>query len=150
MNYGKKLQKIVVTDVYGLAEVVPTVLMSGQVCRVDYQKNDGTVTTMLCRYGVKKYLAGTGESQTNLKEGRVSVYSFDRGGYRTLKLNGILTIKHGGVLYDFRNYHALLAMREGQIGEALMLSMPAGEYEVPKDQVPGRTQPAQPGFPLYG
>jgi hypothetical protein len=145
MNYGKKIEKVVVTGMYGMAEVIPDVLMSGQVCRVDYQKENGDITTMLCRTGVKKHLTGTGKSQTNLAEGRLSVWAFDRKGYRTLKMNGILTIKHGGIMYDFRNYHAMLAMRDGDYGEAARLLLPEGEYDV---EYEGRTYKTSDDFVL--
>ena len=103
--------------------------MSGEVCRVDYLPESGEVTTMICRTGVKKYLSG-GPSATNLAKGRLAVYAFDRQGYRILKLNMIMSIKHGGILYDFRNMHAEAAYRDGNIAEAKELMMPPGEYGV--------------------
>ena len=146
MNYGRKIEKVVITDKYGIAEVVPEILMSGQVCRVDYMKKDGEVTTMVCRTGVGKYVTGRGTSPTNLSEGRLSVYSFDRQGYRTLKLNNIMTIKHGGILYDFRNMHAHYMMDNGDYkGAAKLLTQP-GEYGC--DLGDDRTIPAQEGFIL--
>jgi hypothetical protein len=146
MNYGRKIEKVIVTDRYGIATVVPKVLMSGQVCRVDYIKSDGSVTTMLCRTGVGKYVKGTGKSPTDLSKGRLSVYAFDRQGYRTLKLDKILTIKHGGILYDFRNMYAHAAYRDEHIAEAKDLMMPPGEYGC--DLYGGRTVEAHTS-PMY-
>ena len=146
MNYGRKIEKVVITDKYGIATVVPEVLMSGQVCRVDYMKKDDTVTTMLCRTGVGKYVTGRGKSPTNLSEGRLSVYAFDRQGYRTLKLDKIMTIKHGGILYDFRNMHAHAALADGDYDYASMLLTKPGEYGC---DINGRTVPAQDDFILY-
>jgi len=146
MNYGRKIEKVVVTGEYGFAEVIPTVLMSGQVCRVDYEKSDGEITTMICRTGVGKYVTGRGKSHTDLANGRLSVYSFDRQGYRTLRLKGILTIKHGGILYDFRNFHAMQAFKDGNINAARELMLQPGDYMCDVD---GRTVPAHDGFVLY-
>ena len=146
MNYGKKIEKVIVTDEYGIATVVPEVLMSGQVCRVDYEKSSGEITTMICRTGVGKFVNGNGKSPTDLGKGRLGVYSFDRQGYRTLKLNHILTIKNGGIVYDFRNMHAMKAWRDGKINAAKNMMMQPGEYSV---DLKGRTYPAHDGFPAY-
>jgi len=105
MNYGKKVESVQVLGLYGMAVVCANVLDSGEVCRVDYIKKDGTETTMLCRTGVKKHLKGTGKSPTNLNKGLLSVWSFDRQGYRTINVGQIKYIKHGGIVYDFRNLH---------------------------------------------
>ena len=145
MNYGRKIEKVVITDKYGIATVVPEVLMSGQVCRVDYMKKDGEVTTMICRTGVGKYVTGRGKSPTDLTQGRLSVWAFDRQGYRTLKLNKIMTIKHGGILYDFRNMHAHTALADGCYDEAAQLLTTPGEYGCDLD---GRTVEALTS-PLY-
>jgi len=145
MNYGRKIEKVIVTDEYGIVKVVPEVLMSGQVCRVDYYKQNGEVTTMICRTGVGKFVTGNGKSPTDLTKGRLNVYSFDRQGYRTLKLDQILTIKHGGILYDFRNMHAVGAMKDGRYEAAKGMMAQPGEYGI---ELTGRTIDAQPGYVL--
>jgi len=145
MNYGKKVKKVVVTDEYGFAPVIPKTLMTGEVCRVDYQRKNGEITTMVCRTGVHKYATGKGKSATNLAEGRIGVWSYDRGGYRTLRLKGILFIKHAGIVYDFRNFHAREAWNNGNINAARELMLQPGEYH---GDFEGRTPSAQPGFTL--
>jgi hypothetical protein len=145
MNYGKKVEKVVITDGYGIEQVLIPILTSGEVCRVDYQKSDGDLTTMLCRTGVHCHAKGTGKSPTNLAENRLSVWSFDRQGYRTLKLNKILTLKHGGILYDFRNVFATQALKEGKVSVAMRLAQAPGEYGI---DLTGRTVDAKPGYVL--
>jgi len=145
MNYGKKVEKIIVTDQWGFASVIPVTLMTGEVCRVEYQDKNGDISTMVCRTGVHKYATGTGKPATNLAEGRIGVWSYDRGGYRTLRLKGILFIKHGGIVYDFRNFHAKEAFNDGYIDDARELMLQPGEYH---GDWSGRTPSAQPGFVL--
>jgi hypothetical protein len=148
MNYGKKISKVVITDGNGISNVLHSTLLTGEVCRIDYQRSNGKLTTMLVRTGVSKYVTGRGTSPTNLDKDRLSVWSFDRQGYRTLKLNKVLTIKHGGILYDFRNAFAVAALKVGNINAALRLITEAGEYGY--DLSFGeRTAPACAGFPSY-
>jgi len=146
MNYGKKIEKVIITDGYGIENVLDIVL-SGQVFRVDYLKSDGSFTTMTCRTGVSKYVKGTGESKTDLVDKRqVSVWSFDRQGYRTLKLDKIIILKHGGVLYDFRNAFATKLFKRGEFERAIRLSMKPGLYD--RNSRNNRTVEAQNGFVL--
>ena len=101
MNYGKKIEQVRTVNGFAAAVIIQKLLSSGRICRVDYLKKDGQKTTMICRTGVHAYASGTGRRVTNLESAIIGVWSFDRGGYRTLKADNISTIKSGSVLYKF-------------------------------------------------
>jgi hypothetical protein len=146
MNYGKKIEKVVVTDGNGIENVLD-IIFSGEVFRVDYSKKDGSLTTMTCRTGVKKHLSGSGKSKTDLVDKRqIAVWSFDRGWYRVLNMDKILVLKHGGILYDFRNAFATRALKKGLVDRAFAIAKKPGEY-IRVNQI-GRTIPAQNGYVL--
>jgi hypothetical protein len=119
MNYGKKVEEVVIVDALGAAIVFGTILMSGRICRVDYSKKNGDNTTMICRTGVKKYLKGTGTTTTDTKKGLIGVYSFDRKGYRTLNVANIMYVKSGSTVYDFRRLHGEFEFKAGVYGVEL-------------------------------
>ena len=71
----------------------------GQFFTVTFQKKDGSIRTLNCRTGVKKYLKG-GERTTNPDEYLI-VYSIKDEGYRNVKKDKILEIvAQGTVVYS--------------------------------------------------
>lgn len=60
---------------------------------VTFVKKDGTVRTLNCRTGVKKYILGTGTPRFEV--GNVTVWS-PRDGYRTIRLSSVKRITAAG------------------------------------------------------
>jgi hypothetical protein len=99
MNYGRKIEKVEHVTLAG-AEKALRILRSGQLCRVDAVKKDGTLRTYSsCRTGVSKGVTGTGMSYNPQEKGLITVYEFGVG-HRTIAIDRIVGIKHGGVWYD--------------------------------------------------
>lgn len=74
-------------------------LVGGKICRIDYEKRDGSHRVMSGRFGVHKYVTGTGEPvPTHL----ITVFDMNvptsrakRGDYRRLQMDRIQRIKCG-------------------------------------------------------
>lgn len=74
-----------------VAEFLSTIPES-QIFTVKFIKADGSVRTMNCRRGVKKYLKG-GLSTIRHKKNLVSVFDMRIGEYRCFDINCVLDIK---------------------------------------------------------
>lgn len=63
-------------------------------------KQDGTVRLMNGRTGVRKYSKG-GINVIRDKADLVSVFNVQKMGYRSVYLDGLVSIRAGGKVYDF-------------------------------------------------
>lgn len=70
--------------------------INGQFFSVTFQKKDGSIRTLNCRTGVKKYLGG-GVRTTNPEEYLI-VYSVQDEGYRNVRKDKIMRIVASGVV----------------------------------------------------
>ena len=55
--------------------------------------------TMLCRFRVKSQLKGGKPAYNFGEKGLLSVYDMNKQGYRSVPIDNIERIKHGGILY---------------------------------------------------
>lgn len=102
MNYGKEIKEVHQVALSGAIKAL-RLLRSGQICRVDAVKKNGTLRTYSsCRTGVSKGVAGKGMSYNPEEKGLITVYEFGVG-HRTIAIDRIVGIKHGGVWYDFNS-----------------------------------------------
>jgi len=105
MNYGKKIEKVEKVTL-STANKPLNLLKSGQVCRVDVIKADGTLRTFSsCRTGIKKRLKGGGRRSV-YDTGAITVWEFGVG-YRSFAIDRIAGVKHGGIWYDFTRINEL-------------------------------------------
>jgi len=64
----------------------------GQIFGCTFTKRDGTVRTGAFRLGVQKDLTGAGSSYDRDDRGHLTVWDMHKGGYRTIRLDSILTV----------------------------------------------------------
>jgi hypothetical protein len=64
----------------------------GQLFTVTFHKKDGTLRTMRARLGMQRNLTGRGMSYNPASKGLVTVWSADKQGYRTVKLDKVVSL----------------------------------------------------------
>jgi len=107
MNYGKRITKAVLVNFSEGMKIINTLKANGQVFRVDFNKrSDGSTRTMVCRFGVSKGVTGKGSAYSFTEKDLLCVWEFATG-YRTIPIDKILGIKHGGVWYSFININSI-------------------------------------------
>lgn len=72
-------------------------LVGNKFFTVTFTKKDGTLRTMNCRLGVKKHLKGGQKSYNDDNFNYVTVYDLVKGGYRTVNLDTIKSVKARGL-----------------------------------------------------
>ena len=100
MNRGKQLNYVNVLTFSGAIKLIEGLKSSGRIFRIDFIKKDGSERTMICRFGVRSKLSGTGAKYSFIDKGLLSVYEFGKG-YRSIKLDKILGIKSGDTMHSF-------------------------------------------------
>jgi len=105
MNYGRKIESVEYATL-STAEKALNKLRSGRVCRVDFIKKDNTLRTMVCRTGVHKHTTGGGRGYDPADKGLITVFEFGVG-YRTVAIDRIVGIKHGGVWHSLNGINRL-------------------------------------------
>lgn len=70
----------------------------GQFFSIRYQKIDGSIRTLSCRLGVKKYLKKDATFRTP-REDVITVYDLQKKNYRSLRVERIQSIKVAGETY---------------------------------------------------
>ena len=70
-------------------------LQNGKIFTIKFKKIDGSIRTMNCRAGVKKYLRGG--CRTNNNADHKVVYDLKKQGYRTINLKEIISVHAGGM-----------------------------------------------------
>lgn len=76
--------------------------LNGRIFHVNFIKKDGSERKMLCRTGVTKHLKGGELSYDPIEKGLLSVFDMEKGEYRMVNLNTIITIKADGKIWDFK------------------------------------------------
>lgn len=70
---------------------------SGKIFTVTFVKKDGTVRTMNARMGVKRGVTGKGMKYDPLEKGLVPVYDMQKGAFRMINFESVLSIKMNGL-----------------------------------------------------
>ena len=68
----------------------------GKLFSVTFLKKDYTVRTMVVRFGVKKYVTGTGMKYNPESRNNVVVFSMHDDDYRTFSFDRLLKVKANG------------------------------------------------------
>ena len=71
----------------------------GRFFGVEFQKRDGTVRQMQARLGVTKHLRGGEKAYSDAAKGILTVFSADARGYRSIRLDSILSLVVNGTTY---------------------------------------------------
>lgn len=71
----------------------------GKIFSCSFIKKDGTIRNMVARLGVRKDLKG-GRSNSSSKNSLVTVFDMLNGGYRSINLETIITLKVKGTHYQ--------------------------------------------------
>ncbi len=74
----------------------------GKVFTVTFVKKDGTVRTLNGRLGVTKHLKG-GENTVAHKQEYLTVYDMQKGDYRNVNLDTVMSLRCGDVEYLEKN-----------------------------------------------
>ena len=69
-------------------------MVAGGIFTATFVKKDGTIRKMVCRFGVKKHLRG-GESTTAHIENLMCVFDMEKGAYRCINTDTLLSLKYG-------------------------------------------------------
>ena len=69
---------------------------NGRFFGVTFIKADGSLRKMTCRTGVKKHTTGTGLKYNARERGNVIVWDTSVKGYRTIKLDRLVSLRFGG------------------------------------------------------
>jgi hypothetical protein len=73
---------------------------AGRIFRVTFRKrSDGSVREMVCRIGVAKHLAGGEKSFDDEEKNLLTVFDFAKQAYRSIPLEGIISVKIEGQIY---------------------------------------------------
>jgi hypothetical protein len=98
-NYGRPVEKIVVPTLAQTMNLFDKLRRSGKLFRVDFKKRgDGSIRTMICRFGVKSHLKGGSRPFDFGDKGLLSVYEPGTG-YRSIPIDNIYCVKFAGVVY---------------------------------------------------
>ena len=71
----------------------------GKIFSCVFIKKDGSIRTMNCRLGVKKYIKGTGKPISNTSNSYVTVFDLAIDSYRVINVDTITNISIGGDEY---------------------------------------------------
>ena len=71
----------------------------GRFFGIEFQKRDGTVRQMQARLGVTKHLRGGQKAYSDAAKGILTVFSTDARGYRSIRLDSILSLVVNGTTY---------------------------------------------------
>ena len=81
-----------------MANLFQSVVQStrGRFFGVTFVKADGTLRNMTCRTGVSKHTSGGGLKYNPTERGNVIVWDTSVKGYRTIKLDRLVSLRFGG------------------------------------------------------
>jgi hypothetical protein len=100
-NCGRPVEKAIVPTLAEIINLFDKLRKSGKVFRVDFVKRgDGSLRTMVCRFGVKKYLKGGKRSFDAGDKGLFTVWEFGKG-YRSITIDNLILLKTAGMVYYF-------------------------------------------------
>jgi hypothetical protein len=72
-------------------------IVGNMIFSVMFQKADGTLRTMVCRVGVRKYLHGG--TSTHKGTNNLTVYDMHKRGYRVVPCDRLISYKVKGTVY---------------------------------------------------
>lgn len=78
-------------------------LNHGKIFNITFKKIDGKVRSINARLGVKSYSNGKGLKYNPSDRGNLIIFSMNDCGWRTVKVQNIISIKDRGVLYANMN-----------------------------------------------
>jgi len=70
-----------------------------QFCSITFTKKNGEVRRLVGRLGVKRHLKGKGKNYSDEDKGLVTVFDTQKGEYRSIRANSILSVKAHGKEY---------------------------------------------------
>ena len=73
---------------------------NGKIFSVKFEKRSGGTRDMVCRTGVTKHLRGGKIGYSFKKKGLISVFDMQKKEYRTIPIEGIVSSKISGVVYE--------------------------------------------------
>lgn len=97
----------------GFADIVrlyDKIKRTGCIFNAEFIKKDGTLRSMTCRTGVKKYVTGGGMRYKPLDRGYLSVYDIQAKGYRLINLDTLRSVTLGGVKYTFNSLEVVITI----------------------------------------
>lgn len=83
-------------------EQILALVRDGRFFKVRFVKRtDSSVRDMVCRVGVRKYLAGGEKPFEDRDHGLITVFDVQKRAYRSFPVDNILQLRaHGGVVYE--------------------------------------------------
>ena len=75
-------------------------LLGAQIFGATFEKRDGTMRTGAFRLRVTKDITGTGSSYDRAARGNITCWDLNRGGYRTIRLASIQSLRFRGKEID--------------------------------------------------
>lgn len=76
----------------------------GTIFTVEFIKKDNTIRKMNCRMGVKQGLTGKGMAYDPADKEKLCVYDVQKGSYRMINLDNMLTLKLAGKTYKIDRF----------------------------------------------
>jgi hypothetical protein len=70
---------------------------TGGIFNVKFYKQDGTLRSINARFGVRKGVTGAGLKYNPSERNNIVVFSMNDNGFRTVKLNNVVSIKFNGL-----------------------------------------------------
>lgn len=70
---------------------------TGGIFNVKFYKQDGTLRSMNARFGVRKGVNGKGLRYDPYERNNIIVFSMNDNGFRTVKLDNVVSIKFNGL-----------------------------------------------------
>lgn len=102
-NCGRPVNKFVVPTLAETMNLFDKLKASKKLFRVDFiKRTTGEMRTMICQFGVKKYLHGGSASYHFGDKGLLSVFEHGTG-YRSIPIDNILFIKFAGAVYHLNS-----------------------------------------------
>lgn len=77
------------------------IIRSGSIVTVNYKKEDGSSRKVNCRMGVKAYLKGGEKPYKDANYGIITVFDLKNKGYRSLKIDNIISVIHDKRTFSF-------------------------------------------------
>ena len=83
-----------------VAKTIHKVGANGKVFGIKFTKKDGSLRTMNCRLGVKKYLKGGSNTTSHINK-YLTVFSINDGNYRNVNMETVTSISGCGEVFQF-------------------------------------------------
>lgn len=80
-----------------MENLIDLLKQTGGIFNVKFYKQDGTLRSINARFGVRKGVNGKGLRYDPLERNNIVVFSMNDNGFRTVKLNNVVSIKFNGL-----------------------------------------------------